>query len=335
MFEFDDCIRRLSKLSDMNPRKAKRVLGDLMTDEEFLKWVFVPPENQPTTVDQFNELQSYLIAARNIRTLIDAIAELDYDVDRAVATLLNNLCGVAIGAVQEQSEILSKEKKSGTISNKELAKMEDKLERYQEDIEDLAKVAKKIVKRQVKVLSEDCGLDKVYCRLGYWYVPGPKYIAKNRVGRFLKPLLGAIYDEAALDGFPENRRTVRWRSFFKAIFGKDNIYSVATFILLEGVGRIDKYRSSDGLDAVRDCWDSLTDYALSELNEAPDEIRNQMVELYVKRVDRQFRNHRTDLRVDITKLGNAFSKLQKTVDQYADQLMKIFDNAQKEREKDD
>lgn len=335
MFDYQETYRRMNKLSESNPRKLKKLLQDMLQDEEFHKWLWIPKENDPKAVDQIMELQTFLIAYRNIQTLVDAIRDADYVFPRAVATFIFSLCGVATSALNAQTELLTKERKSSNMSNREVSKMEDKLSQYKDDIEDLAKAGRKVVKRQIKDLCEDSGLPKSYCRLGYWYVPGSKYIQKNRVAIFLKPLLGAIYDEAAMDEFSEHRRTVKWNTFFKTIFGKDNIYSVATFILLEGVGRINKYRDSDGLDSVRDCWDSLTDYALTELNDAPDEIRNQMMELYVKRVDRQFRNHRTDLRLDITRLGKEFSRLQKTVEQYADQLQKIFSEAKKAREKDD
>jgi hypothetical protein len=102
---------------------------------------------------------------------------------------------------------------------------------------------------------------------------------------------------------------------------------VATFVLLEGVHRIDKYRNSED---VRECWDSLTTFALKELNDSPEQVRQQMIELYIKRIDRMFSNKAFDLRVNLTDLDeDSFPKLVKTVDKYADKIVSILSRGSK------
>lgn len=327
MFSYDEGIHLLSKLDDANYGKRKRRLVGMISSDDFLKWVYIPADGQPVSAQQFTELQKYLVTSQNIRAIAEGLDDIDYDVDRSVATFLNALCGSAVDAYNKQSQILADERKKNTISGKNAKNLEDKLETYRSDIEYLAKSAKRIVRRQVRELARRTRLDKKLCRLGYWYVPGPKYLTRNRIGVFLRELLSAIYDEVAEDGFMEHHRGPDWKAYFSEIFGKNNTPSVATFILLEGVNSVNRYKGTPSMSPVRDCWDSLTDYALRELNDAPDEMRNQMIELYLKRIDRQFRNKRVDLRVDLRNLPHEFKDLAKTVSKYTDRISNILDRA--------
>ena len=75
---------------------------------------------------------------------------------------------------------------------------------------------------------------------------------------------------------------------------------------------------------MRECWDSLTTFALKELNDAPDQIRNQMIELYIKRIDKMFSSKSYDLRVNLLKIDDfSFPKLVDTIDKYADKITAI------------
>jgi len=332
MFDYEEAVRKLGRLEDMSFGKAKRYLTDLVISQGFLNWVYLPDNDKPISAREFTELQKHMITSRGMRALAEGIEDLDYNCDRAVATFLNALCGLAVEAYNKQADMLEEDRRAGKISNRDAKIMNEKLDNYRKDIEDLASVAKKIVKPQVKNLSKETGLDKGICRLGYWYVPGPKYLARNRVGIFLRELLSAIYDEVATSGYLNSRMHPKWDMYFRTIFGKNNIYSVATFILLEGVNSVDRYKGTSGMGAVRDCWDALTEYALSELNNAPEEMRNQMIELYLKRVDRQFRNKKVDLRVDLLKLPSQFRQLSRTVDKYSDRLLQIMERAQRSQD---
>lgn len=50
MFEYDEVIKKLSKLDGMNHGKAKRFLSNLITSEDFLRWVYVPEEGDRKSV---------------------------------------------------------------------------------------------------------------------------------------------------------------------------------------------------------------------------------------------------------------------------------------------
>lgn len=329
MFDYPDTIRKLNKLDGMGYSKSKRYLTDLVTSSDFLRWVYIPDENKPISPREFNEVQKVLITTKGLRSLSEGLEDSDYYCDRAVATFLNALCGVAVEAYNKQCDMLDEQRRDGKISNRDAKLLGEKVDNYRKDVEDLAKAAKRIVKHQVKNLSKDTGIDKSLCRLGFWYVPGPKYLSRNRVGIFLREFLSALYEEIATNGWVATQYGTKpdWKSYFRVIFGKDNIYAVATFILLEGVNSVDRFKGTSGMASVRECWDSLTEYALGELNDAPEEIRNQMIELYLKRVDRQFRNKRVDLRVDLLNLPNQFRDLSKTVDKYSERLMQIMERA--------
>ena len=156
--------------------------------------------------------------------------------------------------------------------------------------------------------------------------PEVKYIPQQRITSTTVHLLEEIYSEANISGFPAKGSGVHWKPLFKTIFGVENIPSVAVSILLEGAHHIDKYRESDNLICVRDCWDSLTKFALNELEECPDKVRSQMIELYLKKAENLInrRNGRpTDLRVNLTRLPNEFRNVIRTVDFYKNQFDSI------------
>ena len=63
---------------------------------------------------------------------------------------------------------------------------------------------------------------------------------------------------------------------------------------------------------------------MTELDKAPDNVRRQMIELYVKRIDRIFRNGSGPrLRVDLLSVPAAFQNLAETVSHYTDRIARI------------
>lgn len=330
MFDYGDAMRKLSRLEGEGYGKTKRFLTDFLRDPDFLRWVYTPDNDHPTSPKQFNDLQNLLLTSKNLRAISEGFEDIDYEADRAVATYLNALAESAVDVYNKQHEALERKSAERTISRSDVRAMEDKLDVYRKDIERLAKTARRIIKRHVKRLVSDTHLSKNMCRLGFWCVPGPKYLSRNRIGVFLKELLNRIYEECATNGFANYTTHGRgpWEIYFRYIFGTPNLSNVATFILLEGVNSIDRYKGTAGMSYVRDCWDSLTEFALYILEESPDQVRDQMIELYLKRIDRQFRNRKVDLRVDILKLPDTFRRLSKTVEKYADRIQEIVNRAQ-------
>ena len=118
--------------------------------------------------------------------------------------------------------------------------------------------------------------------------------------------------------------SIRWGSYFGTYFGSEMASSAALSVLLEGVSRINMYRDLEHFDDVRKVWDSLTNFALAELDRAPENVRRQMIELYIKRIEKLFRNgNGPRLRVDILNIPNAFNHLSNTITQYTNRISRI------------
>ena len=319
-FDYDWTLETLENINEMRPGKAQKFLRNLLQDESFIEWLF-----QPKQVPNINELISALYVRftkpRVIKSVVEMIEEEGTsEFTRSHATFLYSLCNIGIQSNNERITEIEKKRKNGEISGKEADKLNDKVVKYNEYISDLLRCAKKIIKRDAKELARESNIPKYICITAYHSVPDYKYVDRFKIGYYLNNLLNNIYSEVEANG--KFSSDVRWKLFFKEIFGKDNVVEVATFILLEGVHRIDKYKNSS---AVKDCWDSLTSFALKELNEAPEALRTQMIELYIKRISKMFANGTFDLRVDLLSIGDvSFPKLSETISKYASKIEEIL-----------
>lgn len=320
MFDYDRTLRTLEEFGDLSEKKRFKFLRNLFYDDTFIEWLF-----QPKQVPNLNEMASALYVEFTRPKVIKAITEMVKDegyskFNRSHATFLYTLSNIAIQANNERAEETEKQRKAGELSNKEAQRLNEKIEKYNEYIADLLKVVRKIIKKDAVELAKESHLPKYICITAMHSVPEPQYIDRFKIGYYLNNLLNTVYSEIEQMGdFSEH---VRWRTFFKEIFGKDNVVEVATFVLLEGVHRIDKYRNSED---VKNAWDSLTSFALQELNEAPEAIRSQMIELYIKRIDKMFANKAFDLRVNLLSINDKlFPKLVETVEKYTDKIESIL-----------
>ena len=176
---------------------------------------------------------------------------------------------------------------------------------------------------EVKEICKKTNLPKAMVFTTYFMVPGRKYIPKHKIGMYVNQLLQEIYKWTGNSGM-EDISAIKWGSYFGSFFGSEMTSSASISILLEGVKRIDGYRDTDHFDDVREVWDSLTNFALSELDRAPENIRRQMIELYLKRIDRIFHNgNGPRLRVDMLNIPNNFQQLVDTVSRYTERIARI------------
>lgn len=320
MFDYEEIIEAFEDFNEMRPGKSQKFLKRLLLDETFVEWLF-----QPKQVPNINEMISALYVKftkpRVIRALVDMIEDEGYDkFTRSHATFLYSLCNIGIQSNNERIVEISNQKKNGEISGKDADKLNEKTVKYNDYISELLKCAKRIIKGDAKELSRESNLPKYICMTALHSVPEFKYVDRFKIGFYLNNLLNNIYSEVeSYGGFSDD---ARWKTFFKNVFGKDNVVEVATFILLEGVHRIDKYKNSQ---SVRECWDSLTSFALRELNEAPEALRTQMIELYIKRISKMFANGTFDLRVDLLSINDmSFPKLADTIGKYTSRIEEIL-----------
>ena len=325
--KYEKAISKLEKFTELNKEKQVKLLKKILTDDEMLKWQFDPGQNkQPYTGEMFNKLYKAMAmpaALKSYEPMLNRYGKETFT--RSSIVILHTVLTYALEIHNSMIESYKNEV-SATGANKETKDMKNRVEKYAEHLDSLKGVIQKLVKPWLKSLSSDTGLSRDIIFKALMVAPEVKYIPQQRITSTTVHLLEEIYSEANISGFPAKGSSVHWKPLFKTIFGVENIPSVAVSILLEGAHHIDKYRESDNLICVRDCWDSLTKFALNELEECPDKVRSQMIELYLKKAENLInrRNGRpTDLRVNLTRLPNEFRNVIRTVDFYKNQFDSI------------
>jgi uncharacterized protein YqkB len=321
MFDYDRTLHYLEKIGKMSHDKEQHFFDKLFHDDSFIDWLFAP-EASPDLADQVTKMYAQFVRPKSIKALVDFFNDSDLrDFNRSHATLLYSISNVAIKTANDKIDEIKKARDDGRINRNESEDMNDKIIRYNKRIAELLKIAKHIIKKDAKELSSNSGISKTICQIALYSVPQTKYVDRFKLGRYLSNLLDCIYSEVEAEKFWPGS-SARWRIFFKIIFGKENTINVATFILLEGVHRIDKYENSHD---VKSCWNSLTMFALRELEDAPDALRSQMVEIYIKRLDKMFANSAYDIRFNLLGTDTSiFPKLAETVKTYAPKISAIM-----------
>ena len=325
--KYEKAISKLEKFTELNKEKQVKLLKKILTDDEMLKWQFDPGQNkQPYTGEMFNKLYKAMAMPAALKSYEPMLNR--YGKEAFTRSSIVTLHTVLTYALEIHNSMIEsyKNEVSATGANKETKDMKNRVEKYAEHLDSLKGVIQKLVKPWLKSLSSDTGLSRDIIFKALMVAPEVKYIPQQRITSTTVHLLEEIYSEANISGFPAKGSGVHWKPLFKTIFGVENIPSVAVSILLEGAHHIDKYRESDNLICVRDCWDSLTKFALNELEECPDKVRSQMIELYLKKAENLInrRNGRpTDLRVNLTRLPNEFRNMIRTVDFYKNQFDSI------------
>ena len=325
--KYEKAISKLEKFTELNKEKQVKLLKKILTDDEMLKWQFDPGQNkQPYTGEMFNKLYKAMAmpaALKSYEPMLNRYGKETFT--RSSIVILHTVLTYALEIHNSMIESYKNEV-SATGANKETKDMKNRVEKYAEHLDSLKGVIQKLVKPWLKSQYSDTGLSRDIIFKALMVAPEVKYIPQQRITSTTVHLLEEIYSEANISGFPAKGSGVHWKPLFKTIFGVENIPSVAVSILLEGAHHIDKYRESDNLICVRDCWDSLTKFALNELEECPDKVRSQMIELYLKKAENLInrRNGRpTDLRVNLTRLPNEFRNIIRTVDFYKNQFDSI------------
>ena len=325
--KYEKAISKLEKFTELNKEKQVKLLKKILTDDEMLKWQFDPGQNkQPYTGEMFNKLYKAMAMPAALKSYEPMLNR--YGKEAFTRSSIVTLHTVLTYALEIHNSMIEsyKNEVSATGANKETKDMKNRVEKYAEHLDSLKGVIQKLVKPWLKSLSSDTGLSRDIIFKALMVAPEVKYIPQQRITSTTVHLLEEIYSEANISGFPAKGSGVHWKPLFKTIFGVENIPSVAVSILLEGAHHIDKYRESDNLICVRDCWDSLTKFALNELEECPDKVRSQMIELYLKKAENLInrRNGRpTDLRVNLTRLPTEFRNMIRTVDFYKNQFDSI------------
>lgn len=327
MFDYDRVIKRLGRFDDLPGRLKQEVLEDIFIDSSFREWFYQVGEgakSQPMTTQMVNKLFTTLCIPTVFRGVIKFWKNYDYDkLDRTACCIGFMVVEQAVDQSNKASKEVAEGYRSGEISGRDAKTYKQRNESYNELITEMMEALKNRVRNEVKSIASKTNLPTGLIYAIYFMIPGRKYIPKFKISMFMNQILSEIYKWVGSCGL-ESIEYVRWGPFFGSWFGNELVASAAVSILLEGVQRIDAYRDAENFDDVRDVWDSLTNFALTELNNAPEHLRRQMLELYLKRITKIFSNGRSPrLRVDILALPTDFSNLVNTVRRYGAKIHEI------------
>lgn len=320
MYDYKSVIDLLGGYDYMNRKKRRKILTELFFDEDFIKWLF-QPENFKNIASVISEMYSYLIRPEWMQAMCEMIDMEGYEsFNRSHAVFFAAIRNIATEDSNERHKALDRGLRDRTFGKREQMLELDFINRRNRYIKKLHKRLLRIVKRQARRLARESRLPEYITTAALTIVPEPKYVDKNKIAYYLGTTLNTIYSDVEENG--DFSRNPKWETFFAEIFGDKAVVEVATCILVEGVDRIDHYRNSRD---VKECWDSLTQFALEALDESSDQVRTQMIELYIKRIDKMFQNKTPDLRVDLTRVNmDMFPDLMRTVDKYRDRILDII-----------
>ena len=327
MFDYDKLTKKLGKFGDLSNKKQGKVLETIFCSDEFRDWFYGIGENandQPMTKPMVNKIFNSLANPMTMKRVTKFIKnKTSEDFDRSACSIGFLVVEQAIEASNSANKEIAESYKNGDLASKEAKEYKEKSERYSEYISDLMSALKDKARPEVKDICKKSNLPKGLVFTTYFMVPDRKYIPKHKIGMYVNQLLQEIYKWTGNSGI-EDVSSIKWGSYFGNLFGSEMTSSASISILLEGVRRIDTYRDTEYFDNVREVWDSLTNFALMELDRAPENVRRQMIELYLKRIDRIFRNgNGPRLRVDMLNVPTNFQHLADTVSKYTERIARI------------
>lgn len=322
MFNFNEFTHFLKNVSNMSSERAERILiEDYFTNKDFAGALFNPSDSD-NIAEYVSALYKVTAKPRVMKLFINAVSEYGPEkLDRWVGTYLYSVASFNLDALNASLKKTQDDFDDDKINHNQYKRQNQDADEILEITKKLNKIAGKVVKSEAKIIAKKSGLDKEFVKYALKTNPDPKYINSNRIGYFLNQLLNELYTELDEDKCDEDIRDIDWKYFFRSVYGKENVLDVATFVLLEGAHRTSGFKSQN----VRKIWDSLTAYALDTLENADAPSRNQMIELYLKRIEKMFANGSFDLRVDLRTIPtNDFPRLTQALEKYKERLDNAF-----------
>lgn len=329
MFSYREFIDFLKEINEYGEKRRRKIMQSYLTSDDFYGWLFKPTQpDKKVTMDintMMSDMYNELCKKKVIKTLVETLSYYGADqYTRSAATFLFSIVRFALDAIDERTAASVSAFERGEISRSERKDEIEVINKYSAIVAKLNDICNKIVSHDAKMIERTSGLPREIAKSILKCIPEKKFIEKFKVSTFTNIVLNELY--ANVNDWAEEIADVEWKPFFKELFGKENILDVATFILLEGRHRI-KGMKGRSLDYV---WESLTAFALEELDGADLNSRNQMVELYIKRLAKMVKNGTYDVRIDLLSLSEKrFPNLTKTIKEYKTQIEDII-NSDKE-----
>lgn len=325
---------------------AMRIMQEFILDDSFVDAMFDPNQDNtsPTTNDLILQMYGLLGRKRIMKLVIDALksygeSEGYKNISRSVAAFVFTVAFKNSEANHAREEELDYKYNHGQMDDYDYPSLKNELEEYSACISKLIHITKKIVKKPAKALAKETNLPRDLLESVLCYMPERKYVSKSQISQYLDYIQNGLYPYIYRTHFDVDEARVKWEPLFMYLFGESNILDACLSILItnkkdtigdltDDIGKID--------DLVLDAWDSLTLFALSEIESAPDSIKNHLMEIYGKKVNFIIRNGSSldDLRLNALDIldDNSFKSqypgLYGTIFKYKDRFSSIMGNNQ-------
>lgn len=326
MFDYDKAMKKLGKFGELPEKKKKKLFTTIFAEPEFRQWMFGVGDQkdaQPMNPTMVQKIFSALARPDVVKALTSYIDENSNKLDRTSYTLAFMVVDQGIEEANRANGEVYEESKNGNLSVKDTKSYKQKSEVYLENLAKLMAIIKERCAGEVKDICRKANLPKGLVYTTFFIVPGREFIPKYKITMYMNQILREIYKYTEANGM-ESIQSIRWGNLFGNFFGMELTTSAAVAVLLEGVKRIEPYQDSENFNNVKSVWNSLTNFALSELDNAPENIRKQMIELYIKKLNNIAKNgNMPTLRVDILELPKSFANLSDTVSRYSNKINSI------------
>ena len=330
MFDYEKVIKKLSKSEDdYSKKKRKKLFTNLFHSDEFKEWIYgININEKDRDKDTREDLELFLDVISkpiNIKSFISYMNDTNFDdFDHTCACIAYMFLENSVDTLNHLKNDMNERYRNGSLNSKNVKLYEEKANAYSKLIEKMAETITDKVSPDVKRISKRANLPKNFIRSLYFIVPGTRFVPKYRIGTYMDYILKEIYTYTGKNGL-ENISLINWHNYFEDVFNPKQTGSTAIAILMEGVRRIDDYQDLEYFDNVREIWDSLTDYAMREMDSLPEGVRRQMIEIYMKKIDKVFRNgHGPTLRVNLLQVPVEYENLANTMNRYMHRLSKII-----------
>lgn len=331
--EILDRLTKITRLPKSEKYKSAKIMKKVFLHPGFCKLMFDPGDTFPNLNSIIPEIYQQMRKQDNIRAIINMIkTESTESFSRSHAVFLNNFITLCIEELNNDISVAKKRREDGEITRNELSEFLEDSDNYTSELQVLLKKTRKIVKDDAKDIASATKIPKEIVIASMLNCPDSIYINKYRIGYYMNAVISAIYEETSKiygndEGFVRYISTNAWRTLFSELFGKENLASCATMILLEGVGKNKKFMN---LECVQEIWQSLIEFALYTLDSTTDEKRIQMMDLYIKRIEKMFRNkNNNELRYDLRTVSKLnYPKLFDTVSKYIKRITDIVEKVE-------
>lgn len=330
LFTDANMIEQLSRSKHVSSLGRDRLMM-MITSRSFIRAVISPrveKDEKAHTSDLIVAIYDYTTRPSIIRAIARYLEEHSLvSTDRDVAVFFVSLVNLGMSEMNTRAQDIGNRRDHRDINDEEYDHIMRKFEQYQEDLETILAAARKIIRPEARMLNRSSGIPKKLCQSGLYTVPSENILDAYKIGYYLDLLLNNIYGFVDMTGgLVDFQREVNWSRYFARVFGARRLPDVASLIMLESPDRITQYKNQPA--AVRDCWDSLTEWALRNLNSQSSDVRDHMIELFLKRVSKRLDKWGFNTRIDLRKIDDyRFSDLAHTVKKYWDRLDEMAEKA--------